>query len=96
MAPWRCRYLSFLRGLVDSDTLPLSVSREMLQQHASLKTIKKKMVRKALDLIREMSEAEVKCQQQKKRKEDGEEEEEEDEQPIDEKKCKMYSEFWQE
>lgn len=39
------RYLSFLLGLVDSDTLPLNVSREMLQQHSSLKTIKKKLVR---------------------------------------------------
>ncbi|XP_050881146.1 endoplasmin homolog [Lathyrus oleraceus] len=35
------KYLSFLIGLVDSDTLPLNVSREMLQQHSSLRTIKK-------------------------------------------------------
>ena len=39
------KYLSWLLGLVDSDTLPLNVSREMLQQHASLRTIKKKLVR---------------------------------------------------
>lgn len=39
------RYLTFMLGLVDSDTLPLNVSREMLQQHASLRTIKKKLVR---------------------------------------------------
>jgi heat shock protein 90kDa beta len=39
------KYLSFLIGLVDSDTLPLNVSREMLQQHSSLRTIKKKLVR---------------------------------------------------
>lgn len=32
-------------GLVDSDTLPLNVSREMLQAHSSLKTIQKKLVR---------------------------------------------------
>lgn len=38
------RYLGFVRGIVDSDTLPLSVSRETLQAHAALKTIKKKLV----------------------------------------------------
>jgi heat shock protein beta len=49
------KYLSFLKGLVDSDTLPLNVSREMLQQHSSLKTIKKKLIRKALDMIRKLA-----------------------------------------
>ncbi|XP_020260485.1 endoplasmin homolog [Asparagus officinalis] len=49
------KYLSFLMGLVDSDTLPLNVSREMLQQHNSLKTIKKKLIRKALDMIRKIA-----------------------------------------
>lgn len=48
--------LSFGQGLVDSDTLPLNVSREMLQQHSSLKTIKKKLIRKALDMIRKIAE----------------------------------------
>lgn len=45
-----------MQGLVDSDTLPLNVSREMLQQHSSLKTIKKKLIRKALDMIRKIAE----------------------------------------
>jgi HSP90 family molecular chaperone len=40
------RWLGFLRGIVDSDTLPLNVSRETMQQHAALKTIRKKIVRK--------------------------------------------------
>lgn len=39
------RYLAWLLGLVDSDTLPLNVSRELLQQHGSLRTIKKKLAR---------------------------------------------------
>jgi heat shock protein 90kDa beta len=50
------KYLSFIKGIVDSDTLPLNVSRETLQQHTSLKTIKKKLVRKALDMIRRLAE----------------------------------------
>ncbi|KAI3851853.1 hypothetical protein MKW98_019852 [Papaver atlanticum] len=45
------RYLNFLMGLMDSDTLPLNVSREMLQQHNIPKTTKKKLIRKALDMI---------------------------------------------
>lgn len=52
------RYLNFLKGIVDSDTLPLSVSRETLQAHDSLKTMKKKLVRKALDTIRKLADAE--------------------------------------
>lgn len=35
--------------------MPLNVSREMLQQNSSLKTIKKKLVRKALDMIRRIA-----------------------------------------
>ncbi|XP_047328981.1 endoplasmin homolog [Impatiens glandulifera] len=49
------KYLNFLKGLVDSDSLPLNVSREVLQQHDSLKTIKKKLIRKALDMIRKIA-----------------------------------------
>ncbi|KAF6035805.1 HSP90B1 [Bugula neritina] len=50
------KYLSFVRGIVDSDDLPLNVSRETLQQHKLLKVIKKKLVRKTLDMIKKISE----------------------------------------
>ena len=49
------KYLSFMKGIVDSDSLPLNVARENLQQHSSLKTIKKKLVRKALDMLRKLA-----------------------------------------
>uniref|UniRef100_A0A6M2DY80 Heat shock protein 83 n=1 Tax=Xenopsylla cheopis TaxID=163159 RepID=A0A6M2DY80_XENCH len=49
-------YLNFIRGVVDSDDLPLNVSRETLQQHKLIKVIKKKLVRKALDMIKKIDE----------------------------------------
>ncbi|VDD85347.1 unnamed protein product [Enterobius vermicularis] len=48
------KYLAFIRGIVDSDDLPLNVSRETLQQHKLLKVIKKKLVRKVLDMLKKM------------------------------------------
>jgi heat shock protein beta len=50
------RYLNFIRGVVDSDDLPLNVSRETLQQNKLLKVIKKKLVRKILDMIKKLTE----------------------------------------
>jgi len=51
-------YLNFIRGVVDSDDLPLNVSRETLQQHKLIKVIRKKLIRKALDMIKKLGKEE--------------------------------------
>lgn len=49
------RYLNFIRGVVDSDDLPLNVSRETLQQHRVLSVMAKKIVRKVLEMLRKLA-----------------------------------------
>jgi len=49
------KYLGFVKGVVDSDDLPLNVNRETLQESKILKIIKKKLVRKTIDLIRSLA-----------------------------------------
>lgn len=52
------RWLKFVRGVVDSNDLPLNVSREILQKSKVLSIINKRLVRKSLDMIREIAEDE--------------------------------------
>ena len=68
------RYLNFIRGVVDSDELPLNVSRETLQQLKMMKVISRKLVRKTIEMIKKLAES----------SQDGEDEEETDEEEDEE------------
>lgn len=49
------QYLRFMRGMVDSEDLPLNVSREMLQEHKSLSAIRRQLTRKVLKLFEDIA-----------------------------------------
>merc|ERR1719145_370927 len=91
------RYLNFVRGVVDSDDLPLNVSREQLQQNKIMKVITKKLVRKVLELMKKLA----KEGDGDDEDEDKEDEEEKEESEKEEKKDKKEEEttwqkFWKE
>merc|ERR1712225_177903 len=91
------RYLNFVRGVVDSDDLPLNVSREQLQQNKIMKVISKKLVRKVLELMKRLAKEDDTGETDD---EDDDEKEEKEEKEDDEEKAdedstwaKFYKEF---
>merc|ERR1711871_265921 len=86
------KYLNFIKGIVDSDDLPLNVSRETLQQHEILKVMSKKLVRKALEMLRKLAQKSESDDDD----EDEDDEEEGDEDDEEEEASKdPYIEFWE-
>merc|ERR1712157_556154 len=83
------QYLSFVKGVVDSDDLSLNVNRETLQENKIIRIIRKKLVRKVLEMINKLAKKDI------KKDEDGnviEEEPKEEE----EKKPSEYTKWFQE
>lgn len=83
------RYLSFVKGVVDSDDLPLHVSREQLQESELIKIIKRKLVKKTLSLFKDIADED-------ERMATADEDDSEDEKKAKEEYKPKYPKFWEE
>lgn len=81
------RYLNFIKGVVDSEDLPLNVSRETLSKSRVLRVMGKKLTRKALDMLRKLAEDDDDEEEEDDTEKDGEEEEKKE-------KVSKYDEFF--
>jgi len=92
------RYLNFIKGVVDSDDLPLNVSREQLQQHKMIKVMSKRLVRTAIQMMIKMAVETGSDDDDEDEDEDEEEEENKTEEKEEKKKTetkfiKFYESF---
>jgi len=73
------RYLNFVKGVVDSDDLPLNVSRETLAQNRIHKVMSKKITRKVLEMLKKLSDDSKKYNDEKAKEGEGEEKKDDEE-----------------
>jgi heat shock protein beta len=95
------RYLNFIKGVVDSDDLPLNVSREQLQQLKMIKVMSKKLIRKAIEMIRALAEDDdddvdddIEDTEEETTKEEEEETSKEEDEKVKEEGDDKYTKFW--
>merc|ERR1719473_1005216 len=91
------RYLNFIKGVVDSDDLPLNVSRETLQQHKVLKVMGKKLTRKALEMLRKLAQKaqkEAEAAEEAAEEADDEDGDDDEDEAAKEEPKDEYIEFW--
>ena len=97
------RYLNFIKGVVDSDDLPLNVSREQLQQLKMIKVMSKKLIRKAIEMIKALAEEDEEDSEEEEDSEDEENNNQEDKEDEDKKEDEeaekkdeedKYAKFW--
>jgi len=91
------RYMNFIKGVIDSDDLPLNVSREQLQQHKMIKVMSKKLVKTAIQMMIKMA-VEKDVDEEDEEDEDDEEEKEnkeDDKKDEDKKGDSKFNKFYE-
>ncbi|MDQ3186718.1 MAG: molecular chaperone HtpG [Pseudomonadota bacterium] len=86
-------YLRFIRGVIDSNDLPLNISREILQESKDIEGIRAGAVKKVLGLLEDLAQSEQ--EGQKDQKEQKEQKEQKDEEGQEQGKAKFKT-FWKE
>jgi len=92
------RYMNFIKGIVDSDDLPLNVSREQLQQDKLIKVMSRKLTRNIIALITRLANDQLNDDDEEEEEEEEEnenEKKEEDEKKEEKKKNEKYNKFWE-